>query len=395
MKKTLLLLLFLYSGIFFGQEAKQVKLSQEAYFSIITCGPGEELYSSFGHSAFRLQDPIYGYDVIYNYGTFDFNTPNFYLKFIRGKLPYQLGRSSFKNFIRAYKYEKRWVKDQVLDFTPEQVRILFDYLENNYKEENRTYKYDFFFNNCATKKRDIIQENFGDQFIFSENHLTEENTFRDLIYENLNKNSWSSFGIDIALGAVIDEVAQPKEYQFLPEYVYKAFESATKADGSKLITKTKTILETPKNATTSSNIIFSPYVVFSIVMLLILILTFLDYKHKKRTRWLDFILLLSNGITGILILFLWFATDHTATYTNMNALWLFAPNVFFAYKFLIEEKECRSLWVHSAMLLFLIVILVFLWLIKFEVFAIAAIPLLIALAVRYAYLVYYFRSLKE
>ncbi len=395
MKKAAVLLLFFCAGMLFGQQANQVKLSSEAYFSVITCSAGSALYSSFGHSAFRLQDPVYGYDVVYNYGTFDFDTPLFYVKFARGKLPYQLGRSSFKNFVRTYQYEKRWVKAQVLDFTPAQVRQLFDYLENNYKEENRNYKYDFFFNNCATKKRDIIQENFGAAFIFNEDHLTEENSFRDLIHDNLDSNSWSSFGIDIALGAVIDKVAQPKEYQFLPEYVFKAFANATKQDGTPLVKETNLILEAPKNAAASKNILLSPYMIFSILMLIVLIITFLDYKKNKRTRLLDFTILLTNGIAGIVILLLWFATDHTATYTNMNVLWLFAPNVFFAYKFLIKEKECRSLWIHSAFLLFLLVVLVFLWLIKFEVFALAAIPLLLALAVRYVFLVYYFRRLKE
>jgi len=394
MKKTLLLLLFLCTTFFFAQQANQVKLSSEAYFSVITCSAGEELYSSFGHSAFRLQDPVYGYDVVYNYGTFDFDTPLFYVKFARGKLPYQLGRSSFRNFVRVYKYEKRWVKAQVLDLTPAQVRQLFDYLENNYKEENRNYKYDFFFNNCATKKRDIIQENFGDAFIFHEDHLTETKTFRDLIHDNLDSNSWSSFGIDIALGAVIDKVAQPKEYQFLPEYVFKAFANATKQDGTPLVKETNLILEAPENATRSKNILFSPYVVFSIFMLIILIITFLDYKNNKRSRWLDFTILLVNGIAGIVILLLWFATDHTATYTNMNVLWLFAPNVWFAFKFL-SKNEHSSLWMYTTLLLALLVLLLFFWLIDFQQFALAAIPLLIALAVRYVYLVYYFRRLKE
>ena len=133
MKKTILLLLFLSVGMLFGQEANHVRLSSEAEFSIITCGSGDELYSSFGHSAFRIKDSVFGYDVVYNYGTFDFEADWFYLKFVQGKLPYQLGRANFKNFLRTYKYEKRWVKEQVLNLTSEQVRQLFDFLENNYK----------------------------------------------------------------------------------------------------------------------------------------------------------------------------------------------------------------------------------------------------------------------
>lgn len=389
MKKAVLLLLFFYSGILLGQ---QIKLSPKATFSVVTCGSGEELYSSFGHSALRLKDPAFGYDVVYNYGVFDFNTPNFYLKFARGKLPYQLGRTSFKNFVRTYKYERRWIKEQVLDLTPEQTRTLLDYLENNYKEENRFYKYDFFFNNCATKKRDVLKECFGDQIQFDFSANKKESTFRDLIYENLDKNSWSSFGIDIALGSVIDKQAPAKDYLFLPEYVYKSFETAT-INGKPIVTDTRLVLAAPKN-TTKKSILLSPYVVFTLIMLIILVITFLDFKKGKRTRWLDFMIMLGTGLGGLLLLFLWFATDHTATAMNFNVLWLFPINLFFIYKFLAKHKECPSMATHCAVLLGLLVILVILWIAKVQIFALGAIPLLIALAVRYAYLIRYFKRLK-
>jgi len=396
MKKAILLLLFLYAGMLFGQKATTIKLSSEAEFSLITCGSGEELYSSFGHSAFRIKDPIYGYDVVYNYGTFDFNTSAFYIKFAQGKLPYQLGRNSFKNFLKTYQYEKRWVKAQVLDLTPAQVQQLFDFLENNYKEENRSYKYDFFFNNCATKIRDVINESFGDKFTFHEDHLPEGKTFRDLIHDNLDSNSWSSFGIDIALGAVIDKKASAEDYQFLPEYVFEAFANATKKDTTTpFVKETKLILAAPKTAKTSTILLLSPYVILSLLMLSVLIITFFDFKNKKRTRAIDAILFLGNGIAGIVILLLWFATDHTATAMNMNILWLVPINVFFVKKFFSVAKECKALWRHSAFLLALIVVVLVLWLINFEQFALAAIPLLIMFGVRYAYLTYYFLRLED
>ncbi|QHI35213.1 hypothetical protein IMCC3317_05590 [Kordia antarctica] len=396
MKKTILLLLFLSVGMLFGQEATHVRLSSEAEFSIITCGSGNELYSSFGHSAFRIKDPVFGYDVVYNYGTFDFEADWFYLKFVQGKLPYQLGRANFKNFLRTYKYEKRWVKEQVLNLTPEQVRQLFDFLENNYKVENRDYKYDFFFNNCATKIRDVIKENFGDEIIFNENHITEEKTFRGLIHENLDDNSWSSFGIDIALGSVIDKKAPPIDYQFLPEYVFEAFGNATMRDsGTPFVKETNLILKAPETAKANKNSILSPYVILSILMLIVLVITFLDFKNNKRTRWLDAVLLVGNGIAGIIILLLWFATDHTATAMNWNVLWLLPINIFFVKKFFSKAQECRELWKHTAFLLLLIAVVFFLWIIDFQQFALAAIPLLIMFTIRYAYLTYYFLRLEE
>lgn len=394
MKKLVFLLLFCI-GFVFGQETPQIKLSPEATFSIITCGPGSELYSTFGHNAFRLKDPYYGYDVVYNYGTFDFNTPFFYIKFARGKLPYQLGRTSFKNFVYSYKREKRWVKEQVLNLTTDQNKKLLAYLEENYKEENRSYKYDFFFNNCATKIREIINKNFGNAIVFKEDHIKTGKTFRQLIHDYVDHNSWSSFGINIALGAVIDREATAIEYEFLPDYVYKAFENATLQDGSPLVSDVQVILEEPKNAQASGSFFMSPYAVFTILLLIVLALTFFDFKNKKRTRWLDAFLMLATGLGGIMILLLWFATDHSMTINNWNFLWLLPINVFFVHKFLLKRQECKALWRHSATLIALIVVMLFLWLINFQVFALAAIPLLLMLLVRYAYLTYYFLNITK
>ncbi len=120
--------------------------------SVITCGPGtDELYASFGHSAFRVLDRENKIDRVYNYGTFDFNTPNFYGKFAQGKLLYQLSAYNFGNFLKSYHRENRWVKGQVLDLDVNQVQKVFDFLEENAKPENRSYNYDFFYDNCSTK----------------------------------------------------------------------------------------------------------------------------------------------------------------------------------------------------------------------------------------------------
>lgn len=392
--KKIVILLFLYAGIVSGQTSQSIKISPEATFSVITCGAGNELYSSFGHSAFRFKDPVYGYDVVYNYGTFDFDTPLFYVKFARGKLPYQLGRSSFKRFVAVYKYEKRWIKEQVLRLTPDQTEQLLAFLETNYEPENRDYKYDFFFNNCATKIRDVIRENFDNQFIFHQDHLPEKKTFRDLIHDNLDSNSWSSFGIDIALGAVIDKPVHPDEFQFLPEYVFKAFENATLVDGvTPLVSETELILAAPENAHVKGYFFLSPYFIFSIIALLVFSVTYLDFKKGRRSRWLDTILLTVTGIAGIVIFLLWYATDHSATATNMNIWWLFPLTIYWAYQLSTKKQEKRKLWIIPAILLFLLLLVLCIWIIDFQQFALAAIPLLLVLIVRYVYLLYYFRKL--
>lgn len=381
MKNITFLLLFLCSGFLLGQQ--KINISPEAEISVVTCAAGQELYSTFGHSAFRLKDPYHGYDVIYNYGSFDFRTPNFYIKFAQGKLPYQLAVNRFKNFVRIYKYEKRWIKEQVLDLTHEQNQQLIDFLQKNAMPEHRDYKYDFFFDNCATKIRDVLQQNLGNDLVFNEDHLTEENTFRDLIYQNISKNTWSSVGIDIALGSVIDRNATAAEHQYLPYYVFDAINNAT-INGKPLVKKEALVLDIPEQKA-SSNLVLSPYFIFSIIAIIILLLTYFDYKKQRRSRWLDFVLFLLNGLGGLLIVLLWFATDHTATANNFNFLWLFLPNLLIA--FLLLSKEPKK-WISTyiTVLLALLLLMLLLWILKMQVFAIGIIPLLIAFAVRYLYL---------
>ncbi|MBT8294635.1 MAG: DUF4105 domain-containing protein, partial [Eudoraea sp.] len=167
----------------------QAQLSDDAQISIITCDAGQDLYSSFGHSAFRVQDSANGINWVYNYGTFDFNTPNFYYKFAKGKLLYSLSVSTFSDFLFTYELENRWVKEQILKLNPQERNNLFRFLENNRKPENRDYKYDFLFDNCATKLPQILKKVLGNNLEYHGEHLKNHLTFRDLIHQNLLTNS--------------------------------------------------------------------------------------------------------------------------------------------------------------------------------------------------------------
>ncbi len=223
LKRALVFILLLVSTFGISQIPELSPLSK---ISVLTCGPGNELYSTFGHSAFRVTDPAIGIDVVYNYGVFDFTSDNFYVNFTKGKLDYMLARQQFTNFIREYKYDNRWVKEQVLQLSQDQRNTLFQFLENNYLPENRAYPYDFFYNNCATKIWDVLALVYGQKLKFDENYLQERFTHRELIRQNMPTNSWSAFGIDLALGAIIDDLATPKEHMFLPIYVMKQFNTS-------------------------------------------------------------------------------------------------------------------------------------------------------------------------
>lgn len=223
-KKYLIYILFLF---FAKSSFAQLQLSVYSEVSIITAGPGTELYEAFGHSALRIKDPVLQLDLIYNYGMFDFNAPNFYSNFTKGKLIYKLGRYRFDYFLRGYNADKRWIKEQVLNLTRDEKQAFFTYLEKNAAPQNASYFYDPYFNNCATKLRDITQEVLGDKISWNDEDIEANLSFRQLMNREIPWNTWGSFGINLALGSKLDQKADFKEYMYLPDYVYLIFKNST------------------------------------------------------------------------------------------------------------------------------------------------------------------------
>ncbi|MFV0541215.1 MAG: DUF4105 domain-containing protein [Aestuariibaculum sp.] len=387
-KITLLLFFLLIAKTSFSQESI---LSEKAEISVLTIGPGVSLNDAFGHNAFRIKDPILGEDMVFDYGVYNFSTPNFYLKFAQGKLNYFLGLSYYADFYNAYVNQNRTVKEQVLNLSKTEKQKLFDYLINNYKPENRAYLYDFFFDNCATKIKDVAQISLNNTIVFNTSEQFSSKTFRTLIHNNLNQNSWGSLGIDIALGSVIDRKATAEQHMFLPEYIYTFFENATIKGTNKPLVKDSHIVYTKIETPVKNSFFSSPLFIFGIVGLFILYITYRDYKNQKRSKWLDVILFLFTGFTGIGILLLWFATDHKGTHQNYNLLWACALNLLVVWQLL---KTQTSNWVKKYLkfLVILLGLLVVHWLTGVQIFAIGLIPLLMALFFRYLYLIYSFNK---
>lgn len=350
-------------------------------------GPGKNLYDKFGHSAFRVKDETQGIDWAYNYGTYDFNTPNFYTKFAQGKLNYILSVAYFDAFLNNYVAENRWVKEQVLNLNYSEKKALFDFLQNNAKPENREYLYDFLFDNCATKIRDVLVTALGDKLEYTDSFVTEPYTFRELIQKNVNYNSWGSLGMDVAIGAVVDRPANAWEYQFLPQYVFDAAAVAkvTKNNSKEpLVKETLSLFEnSPKEE--KNNFFISPMFVFGIIGLLILAITFKDFRRNERSRYLDAILFFTTGLIGVFLLLLWFATDHSTTVNNYNLLWAFPLSLPL---FVTIAKKQPKKWLSKYVFL-LILLLALLCLHAFtgvQTFAKGFIPLFIAMGIRYLYI---------
>ena len=388
MTKNILIFLLLLTTTL--ARAQFGSLSPGAQISILTIGPGTELYDKFGHSAFRIKDSLSGVDVVFNYGVYDFDTPNFYTKFAQGKLLYQLGVSYYQPFFENYVAQNRWVKEQVLNLTQKEEQAVSDFLWKNALPENKNYKYDFFYDNCATKIRDVLILVLGDKLEYHEEHITTHYTFRELIQKNLDANTWGSLGIDVALGAVIDRQAKPFEYQFLPEYVFKGAAHATVVHNGKaepLVKRTRTLFEN-QPVPNSGNFFSSPLFVLGLVALLIILVTLRDFTRRTRSRFLDGGIFFFTGLIGIFLALLWFATDHTATANNYNMLWAFPISVLLVVA--ISRRKIGSIIRRYALLLVLLLALLVLhWVTGVQAFAMALIPLLVALAVRYLFLLFH------
>mgnify|MGYP000029014069 CR=1 FL=1 len=388
---TLILLLFLCIKIAFSQPNQ---LSPKAEISVLTIGPGLSLNDAFGHSGFRIKDTNNRIDIVYGYGEYDFDAPNFYLKFVQGQLNYLISKTDFTKFYQVYEYYNRSIKEQVLNLSQDEKQKLYGYLVNNYKPRNRRYLYEFFYDNCATKIKDVTQIALNNSVTFNNPNDFEDATFRTLIQNNLKKNSWGSFGIDLALGAVIDRKATPEDHMFLPENIYRFFENATIRNTNEPLVKESRFLYYKKPMSQPSQFLTSPLFVLGIVALLIIYITYNDYKNEKQNKWLDITLFTLTGLIGLLILLLWFATDHTGTHQNYNLLWAFVLNILFIGQ-VIKKKPSTWFVKYIKFLIILLCLLTLHWTIGVQVFAIGLIPLLTALFIRYIFLVKYYSNLSD
>jgi hypothetical protein len=309
-----LLFSFLLSPFFLFSQT----LSDSARVSLMTVAPGEFLYSSFGHSAIRVFDPANRLDRCYNYGTFDFEQPNFILKFCRGKLLYFLDIESYRGFERGNLADQRAMTEQFLNLNQEQKQRIFNLLQENAREENRYYKYDFFYDNCATRIRDVAEKTFDRPIVWDSSHLALGSTMRQLLNPYMASQPWTHFGMNLGLGYAADRRALAKNFMFLPDFVHDMFAAARLDDSTMLVGSERHIPEMsfPK-AEFKPGFFGRPFWVMSLVALIGLASMF----NRRTERIFDAIFWFVIGAAGLILALLWFATDHSATKTNFNLLW--------------------------------------------------------------------------
>ena len=341
MRKVFLALIFFYLTPFVEAQT----ISNDTKISLLTASPGADLYSTFGHSGIRVKDSLQNLDLVFNYGTFDFDTPNFYVQFARGQLKYMLSIENFESFIYYRKFENRSVVEQELNLTIEQKRKLYHILQENSSPENRYYKYDFFFDNCATRIRDIMVAAFSDEFIYNypEKWKNSELTFRNLIDMYLGYHHWSDFGIDIALGLPTDDVSRPADYMFLPDYLSAAFELATINNNGETVPLVKTKRTIVDRMDIEPDTFFvTPLRLMWALFVISVVLSYLSRKNSFSMKWFDILYFSAIGIVGWVVFLLWFFTDHIATKDNLNVLWavpIYFPLFVFWSKISIQLKK--------------------------------------------------------
>jgi len=307
---------------FFSICGLHAQLSDSATISILTVRQGDSIDNAFGHTAVWVVDPITKKSEIYNFGIFNFDEPGFTMKFLRGKLLYSLGINNKKNFFNNYDTQKRTILEQKLNLNTEQRNNIYLSLRENYKKENRKYLYDFFFDNCSTRPRDLLYSNLPK--LSEANTETPTKTFRDLIDENVFARPWMDFGIDLIIGKKADKIASVQDQMYLPEYFYKKLNNLSNG-GEPLVSSAEIVLDYEKEVESRKKIPWlTPALIFGILLLLEVIL-FIAYRKRSDTTFVklyDKMWHITIGISSLVILFMWFGTDHIATRDNLNVFWL-------------------------------------------------------------------------
>jgi len=333
---TLLLfvLLFLFSvhtHRSFAQDSSRIRIS------LLTCTPGDELYSIFGHSAIRIIDSNSVTDYVFNYGTFNFEDEGFYLKFIRGKLLYFLSVEKSQDFMYDYSSMRRGITEQVLNFSAEEKKEIEYALIENLKEENKYYKYDFFLDNCTSRLRDIILKYKSTKTAISA-VMPINTTFREAIHVYLDKGKqyWSKLGIDILLGMPTAKIMTPLEQTFLPDNLMNCLDHS---NYSTIVTSKEIIIPNQQPAIEST--VFTPTNFFIALLLIFIFINLIQSPiAKKCVLVLDGALFFSTGALGILLILMWTSTDHSMTKNNYNLLWALPTNIMAS--FFVSSKNAFS-----------------------------------------------------
>ncbi|MFV0472590.1 MAG: DUF4105 domain-containing protein [Paludibacteraceae bacterium] len=381
--------IFLWLSFVFGVSA-QMQVGDSARLSLITCSPGKAVYEQFGHTAIRYFDPASNIDLMFNYGIFNFNKPNFYGRFIKGETDYELGVYDSKYFFPEYQNRNSQVTEQVLNLSKEEKQRLLNALFTNYLPENREYRYNFIFDNCATRPRVKIENAVGGKVVYSPK-VTEYFTFRHWIGEFTGFHTWTKFGIDLLLGKNADKIAPKMEATFLPDVLMREYKEAKietpNGNIKPLIVDEKILVEKTQEKVTSPKLWQTPIFISLLVLLVGLLVTYIEFVKKRNWKMIDTLLLSFSGLVGIVVFYLMFFSVHPLVESNFNILWCNPVNCLLTVALWSPRLQKGVLFFQMAnILLFAGAIAIYLF--SIQHLNAASIPVIWLLLVRSAFWIY-------
>ncbi len=404
MKKYFLFVVLLFF-LFTSQHAKaQNKLSDAAEISLMTTGPwAGAVYAVYGHTALYVEDDSLGIDAVFNYGFFDMSQPFFMYDFIRGKTDYVLGVQSFDDFVDSYGYKGVEVTKQLLNLSQAEKQSLWDALYINHLPENREYRYNYFYDNCVTRPRDLIELHVTSEIIYPDD--TNEQTYRDLIHECVGGFPWMKFGIDLIIGNEADIPIDLRQKMFLPVYLMHALDESVLVVQTDSMTYKNPIIKSKETITegitkTQSMHEWSPIAPNIIAFVILLVAVFITYiqMSRREVNWIiksfDTMLFTIVGVGGLIIFFLMFFSEHPATSYNWNFVWMNVFALIFALTFWIKPMNRVVIIYHFINFVLLSLFLLFWWLIPQQL-PLATIPLALTLWLRSGGLVFALSSTKQ
>ena len=341
MKKSTLFLWMLLAWLGITARAQD-----SAKCSLLTCSAGEEIYSLFGHTALRYEDPARGIDVVFNYGMFSFRVPHFALRFALGETDYQLGVTEFSRFAAEYQWDERDVWQQTLNLTSREKQRLWEALTENYRPENRTYRYNFFYDNCATRPRDRIEACVDGRV---ENAAAQDTTatvctWRDLLHRYTEGHPWARFGIDLCIGSRADKPASYREQMFVPFYLQQYLRGACivseQGDRRPLVGEEVKVVDAAHTAQEES-LLPSPMQAALLLWAGVTVLSIYGVRRRKSLWALDGLLFGTAGVAGCILAFLAACSQHPAVSPNWLLLILHPLHLFCLPCVLIRVKKKR------------------------------------------------------
>ena len=322
------------------------RAQDSAKCSLLTCSAGEEIYSLFGHTALRYEDPARGIDVVFNYGMFSFRVPHFALRFALGETDYQLGVTEFSRFAAEYQWEERDVWQQTLNLTSREKQRLWEALTENYRPENRTYRYNFFYDNCATRPRDRIEACVDGRVEYAAAQDTTATvcTWRDLLHRYTEGHPWARFGIDLCIGSRADKPASYREQMFVPFYLQQYLRGACivseQGDRRPLVGEEVKVVDAAHTAQEES-LLPSPMQAALLLWAGVTVLSIYGVRRRKSLWALDGLLFGTAGVAGCILAFLAACSQHPAVSPNWLLLVLHPLHLFCLPCVLIRVKKKR------------------------------------------------------